>query len=914
MTLQENLSVFEFNSPQTLDFLKRVHPTGPWTLTYIVENKDPNAKTNSIIRARTFREGDENAMMHWVGENNGQVNLYWQINPLAIVPTNKASLHHVRAVTRFHVDLDPRKGLNNREGEREVIRNLLGDEDWLRRIGLPGGPTFAIDSGNGYWAFWELARPIPIDSDEEGPRREAAAEIGRHNRWIAELLNEALDTVVNAGVKAEIADTCHNIDRISRLPGTLNIPEGKKVTAGYKVEPSSLHFFYPDRLYTADQFQKSNVISHGAGATAEDLRKVEINGIVRILPESSDAYEIAMELQRQFPQIGDKTVQLLCMGEYVDGDEADNNLKDKLSRDGQLAVNRSRAHWRANRHMQHVGVPLNVILGVLCDERLPISAHAIEPIDEKTGKRGARRSGRDLIRFNEIQIRKCAVSLARQQAAEAKARETLAPERAAPEAGSEVPSSEAKAEKPATPPASAAPPAARPPANAGEMVRHLNERHAVLLQEGGKTKVMSWERSEIDYGRETVVLQSFEDFRNRYMNRMVNVGTAQEPKWKPWGKVWLESQGRREYLALRFLPGQPEVVDGYFNMWRGFAVEPQSGDWSLMKAHITDVLADHDPVSADYIIRWAAWTVQNPDAPAEVALVFKGGKGAGKGIFARAIKRIFGQHGLQITSPMQLTGRFNAHLRDCCVLFADEALLPEDKKAENILKSLITEPEIPIEGKGVNVVQARNHLHIIMASNDDWVVPASIDERRFAVFEANRSHIGDHNYFEAIAHQLDNGGMAAMLHELLNMDLEGWHPRLAIPETPALRAQKQRTLDEEYRALLAVLEDGVLPGDNAGRNNTVFSHSHSNTSIGMMDHIRLMNPKLRNISDHRIGSALKALGVTRIILKNKRAWLFPSLKEMRANWDATRFPHDWPDDVVEWGGSDDDYGQDEVPF
>ena len=902
MTLQENLNSRSNTDLSTLEFLKLVHPNGPWTLTTILKNDE-----ETIIRARTFEDRAQGAMAQWVRENDGKLNLYWQINPLLGAPkTNKARLEEVREVTRFHVDLDPRKNTHDREGERQLIRDLLEDEDWLRRIGLPGGPSLTLDSGNGYWAFWELARAIPIIGNEEGARRELAAEIGRHNRWIAELLNGALNAV-SKGVAAEIADHCHNIDRISRLPGTTNIPDALKLAAGYKPEQAAIFSHNPERLYTADQFGKSGVISWGAGATASDLKSVEIGEIVRILPESNDPYEIGQELQRLFPQIGDKTIQLICLGEYVDGDEEDSNLRDKLAKDGNLAINRSRAHWRANRHMQHVGVPLNVILGVLSDERLPISAHAIEPIDEKTGVRGARRTGRALLHFNEIQIRKCATSLKRQQEAEAKAAEALAGQRP-PSADSSAAQDE-KADD--TKPEAATP--KKPPSNSGELVRELNGRHAVLLQEGGKTKVLSWERSEIDYSREVPVLQSFDDFRNRYMNRMLNVGTAAEPKWKPWGKVWLEHPQRREYLALRFLPGQPEVVDGYYNMWRGFAVEPKPGDWGLMQDHIRTVLANGDVTSADYILKWAAWAVQHPDLPAEAALVFKGGKGTGKGIFARAIKRLFGQHGLQITSPMQLTGRFNAHLRDCCLLFADEAILPDDKKAENVLKSLITEPEIPIEGKGVNVVQARNHLHVIMASNDDWVVPAGVDERRFAVFEVSREFQQDNSYFEALAAQMRNGGMEAMLHDLLAVDLDGWHPRQEIPQTEALKAQKIHGLDEGAITIMHILEEGFIPGEPIdSRANTAYSHVKDSAN-GLMDQLRAINPKLSRYNDHKLGAILADAGCKRIKGRRGRGWLFPPLMEMRAAWDATHWKHNWPTDVMVWGQVDDEETE-EMPF
>jgi putative methionine-R-sulfoxide reductase with GAF domain len=65
---------------------------------------------------------------------------------------------------------------------------------------------------------------------------------------------------------------------------------------------------------------------------------------------------------------------------------------------------------------------------------------------------------------------------------------------------------------------------------------------------------------------------------------------------------------------------------------------------------------------------------------------------------------------------------------------------PGDKAGESVLKALITEPVISIERKGFDVVQVRNCLHIIIASNSDWVVPAVADERRFCVLDVDAAH------------------------------------------------------------------------------------------------------------------------------------------------------------------------------
>jgi hypothetical protein len=106
-------------------------------------------------------------------------------------------------------------------------------------------------------------------------------------------------------------------------------------------------------------------------------------------------------------------------------------------------------------------------------------------------------------------------------------------------------------------------------------------------------------------------------------------------------------------------------------------------------------------------------------------------------MFARTFGALFGQHFLHLSDARHLTGNFNAHLRDSCLVFADEAFYAGDKQHEGQLKRLVTEPTLMIEAKYANAVSVRNCLHLIVASNDDWVVPAGTDERRFFVLDVS---------------------------------------------------------------------------------------------------------------------------------------------------------------------------------
>lgn len=52
--------------------------------------------------------------------------------------------------------------------------------------------------------------------------------------------------------------------------------------------------------------------------------------------------------------------------------------------------------------------------------------------------------------------------------------------------------------------------------------------------------------------------------------------------------------------------------------------------------------------------------------------------------------QISGTHGLTVASVGQVTGRFNAHLRNCVFLFSDEVNWNGSKASEGALKALIT--------------------------------------------------------------------------------------------------------------------------------------------------------------------------------------------------------------------------------
>jgi hypothetical protein len=335
----------------------------------------------------------------------------------------------------------------------------------------------------------------------------------------------------------------------------------------------------------------------------------------------------------------------------------------------------------------------------------------------------------------------------------------------------------------------------------------MNQKHAVVFQQSGDLVVIT-EDADID-GRPFIRYSSLQTIQQLYP-QPIRVGQKQngDPIYKPLGKAWLESPHRRYYGGIELAPNG-RATPGYYNLWRGFAVEPKPGSWKRFKDHIAEVICDNDKHIFEYVLAWMAQAVQKPGYPAHTAIALRGGQGTGKGAFVRGFGALFGVHFIHLDSTRHLTGNFNAHLHNAILVFADEAAWPGDKAGLGALKRLVTEPTLSIERKGHDIFEVQNMIHLLLASNEEWVVPAGFDERRFVVLDVPRGQQNNVKYFGAIEQELHaEGGLAAMLHDLLQHQSD--INLRAIPATKALFEQKQLTDNPQRRWWYQVLYDGDL--------------------------------------------------------------------------------------------------------
>ena len=781
----------------SIDFLRRWRPEGPWVLTAVAPDK-------KWIRTATLASNKD--LLEWLSEYGTDKNVYFSVNPTIGPVESKAGREDIAALDWVHVDVDPRPNLEAKTPDA-MQKHLVEEQERILGLfttNLPQGvppPTVTWFSGGGYWAAWRLKDPFEINGQEE--RYEEAARY-----------NMQLELVFGA-------DSCHNVDRIARLPGTVNWPDAGKIKKG-RVPALAELVEFNDHVYDLSVFTKAPkrqpAGDSGLADGATEATSVSVSGNVRRIKELSE-----------LEGVSDRAKVVI-----VQGHDPESPLQGE---------DQSRSAWLfyACNEMVRGGCDDDTIYAVITDPDWKISESVI-------GK------GTSMDRYAKRQIER-----AKENAVD-------------------------------------------------PILMEFNGNHAVIGDIGGKCRIISDLPDPNMNGRARISFQTQSDFMLRYCNRKVKVTTPDgDEAWMDAGKWWIYHPYRRQYRTIIFAPSR-EVPDAY-NLWRGFSYDALPGrSCDLFLAHVHDNVCGRDEAVYRYLMGWMASAVQKPANPGYAAIVLRGRQGVGKSFFVKAFGQLFGRHFLQVSDPRHVVGSFNAHLEDCLILFAEEALYAGDKKHESTLKALVTEEMLTIERKGVDIVSCPNYVHLLMASNEQWVVPANFDERRFLVLDVGDEQMGVKAYFRAIQEELNAGGYEKLLHTLMTWDLSGFDVR-TVPNTEALKEQKVLNYMPEEEWWYSKLQDGEV-FEGKGWPDYVFTahltfdfitYAQAWRSTARSNNTRLgqfMNqatPSEWNLRSRASGKheVLCEDGESRSISR-PRIYLLPSLQVCREIWDS-RFggPHKW---------------------
>ena len=209
------------DTDEAIAFLEAYRPDGPWVLTAI----EPDGGRTATV---TFESATRDRLRAWIDARQGRNNLYFTVNDAFGPLSKKARKSDIRAARALHIDIDPRPGEPIAQ-ERTRARDLLE--------GFEPKPTVIVDSGGGYQAFWLSGEPVLLD----GPKEDQKGHQPIEDR------NLAIETKLQA-------DACHNIDRVMRLPGTINVPSEKKRRKGRVPTLAKIVFADWSQRYALDDF------------------------------------------------------------------------------------------------------------------------------------------------------------------------------------------------------------------------------------------------------------------------------------------------------------------------------------------------------------------------------------------------------------------------------------------------------------------------------------------------------------------------------------------------------------------------------------------------------------------------------------------------------------------------------------
>jgi len=348
------------------------------------------------------------------------------------------------------------------------------------------------------------------------------------------------------------------------------------------------------------------------------------------------------------------------------------------------------------------------------------------------------------------------------------------------------------------------------PRDFGFSIEQMNREWAVVLMGSKAVMVRNLPSAPVE---DRIRILAPEAFRLKYLNRNTEVqGSDGKLKFVTYAEAWLRNPERRDYDGIEFFPSPADEAGtpGYLNLWQGFSVKPvkKENGYTVFLDHLLNNVCGGDMRLFKWVFGWFAHMVQRPRERVGTSLVMRGKMGAGKSKVGEVIGSLLEAHFFQVDDPRYITGQFNAHMASCLLLQAEEAVWAGDKAAEGRLKGLVTSDTQMIEAKGVDSIRLKNYVRLIMTSNEDWVVPAGKDERRFCVLDISDHVAQNHEYFSEMMEELNDGGREALLYDLLNFDLSTINVRL-IPKTNALLEQKLRSLDSVESWWFERLQSGL---------------------------------------------------------------------------------------------------------
>ena len=240
-------------------------------------------------------------------------------------------------------------------------------------------------------------------------------------------------------------------------------------------------------------------------------------------------------------------------------------------------------------------------------------------------------------------------------------------------------------------------------------------------------------RSSLEDGEEVTIAP---EAMKMIIGKEVLPKLVQEQLWKiPWFHRRAPIYNKRDLLVQT---GHMVTLNTYVRS----KIRPDKGDWSAIRALLIHLVGkERSEAGAAFLIDWLAMPLQylyRNGVPLKLltAIVLRGEQGTGKGLLKQIMRHIYGATNVGVINQKVLDGDFNTIIQNKLLLVAEEVKSDTAKYAETKekLKGWITEPEVLIEGKGIDIKERKSCFNMMFFSNRERPVDVEQGDRRFSVF------------------------------------------------------------------------------------------------------------------------------------------------------------------------------------
>jgi hypothetical protein len=430
-----------------------------------------------------------------------------------------------------------------------------------------------------------------------------------------------------------------------------------------------------------------------------------------------------------------------------------------------------------------------------------------------------------------------------------------------------------------------------------------------------------------------IFLMAKKDFIDSLENmRILILGEDNKPKVTPITELWLKGP-HRNYEDIIFDPSKSyDRDDENFNTWRGFAItQAIGGDVAHFLDYVKKIVVSNNEEHYEWLIDWVAHIFQKPWEKPGTSVVLRGIEGIGKSFFAETIGQLISGrknnkrniYYFKTSNPEHVMNHFNDHIANIILLHLEETFWAGDKKGAHLIKDFITGDELSIGQKHMSTRMSRNYMRVIQNGNDNWLVPAGMESRRFAVFDVSDDLRQNTEFYGEMSTWLNNNGLEALMYYFMHRDIT--HDVRKAPITEGLIEQRVHSMDSVQAWWLNTLISGRIPhigNVEVGNIDSIrvvkeilwenycatirktLTRSRS-TETDFANKIRSFVPKIEKGKPVKGGMGKVESLITNCKVGNKgeqrMAFIIPSLEICRKCMDyVLGSKYEWDVDIIEW--------------